>query len=277
MGWEWQSVGDSDFTKTFNVLAFAPSGQWLAAAGIDEIRILDVRNGTTLRTIEGPPEILGLAFSPDGATLAGCGISNQIILWDIKSGLKKATFSHGRDVGYRVAFSPDGKHLTALGLAIADGKIASWRVQTWNVSTGKTVAQINSKDQEAFEYCRLSRDGRILAVLQKQRLNLLDTTNGQMKAAVEGPSPTSKKFGFAFSGDGRAIVTVSYLTKNDTVEGQLDWWAVENGKKLASKKLTEFIGAALVVSPTHDTIAFRRGDGVVRLWRTTDLLPSLNK
>jgi hypothetical protein len=72
--------------------------------------------------------ILGMAFSPDGNTLATCGYDRPIKLWDTNTGKERHTLKDHSDAVYAVAFSPDGKLLASGG--------ADRAVKVWDVATG---------------------------------------------------------------------------------------------------------------------------------------------
>src|SRR5262249_50256060 len=81
-------------------LCFAPAGDrlavahnlWLNKHGVIQIDLLDLRSGEVRATMHGETSfIFGLAFSPDGATLASGSWDRNIRLWDTATGreLKK--------------------------------------------------------------------------------------------------------------------------------------------------------------------------------------------
>lgn len=72
--------------------------------------------------------ILGMAFSPDGNTLATCGYDRLIKLWDANTGKERRTLKDHSDSVYSVSFSPDGKLLASGG--------ADRAVKVWDTATG---------------------------------------------------------------------------------------------------------------------------------------------
>jgi hypothetical protein len=72
--------------------------------------------------------VLGLAFSPDGNTLATCGYDRLVKLWDVNTGKELRTLKDHSDAVYSVTFSPDGKLLASGG--------ADRAVKVWDVATG---------------------------------------------------------------------------------------------------------------------------------------------
>ncbi|RKU21628.1 hypothetical protein C6499_21765 [Candidatus Poribacteria bacterium] len=126
-------------------VAFSPDGQTLAGRGMDTIYLWDVNTGEHLRTLEGPRRavysvkvgpagrtlggaVYGVAFSPDGQTLASRGV-DTIDLWDVNTGELLRTLRHW-DV-YSVAFSPDGQTLASGG---RETTIRLWKFSSTRVS-----------------------------------------------------------------------------------------------------------------------------------------------
>jgi hypothetical protein len=98
--------------------------------------------------------VLGLAFSPDGNTLATCGYDRLIKLWNANTGKEKATLKDHSDSVYSVGFSPDGKLLASGG--------ADRAVKVWDVATGKRLYTLGESTDWVYAVA-WSPDGKHLA------------------------------------------------------------------------------------------------------------------
>jgi WD40 repeat protein len=116
------------------LVAFSPDGTRLATAEGQSVTIWDATNGKKLgEPLEGgAQEVSSLAFSADGAVLAGGNNDHTLTLWDVKSqeplvsGLKGHT---GEVAG--LAFSPDGATLAS---ASSDRTAILWDVASIKLS-----------------------------------------------------------------------------------------------------------------------------------------------
>ncbi|GII75719.1 hypothetical protein Sru01_07010 [Sphaerisporangium rufum] len=120
----------------FPTIAFAPDGTKVATAGeAGTLRVWDVRDparpAPRLVHVESATVSTGLAFSPDGTTLAATGRTaaddggkGQVWLWDLKDP-RKPMVSLDVHSAQGVAFSPRGDLLAAGG---AQGALAVWNV-----------------------------------------------------------------------------------------------------------------------------------------------------
>src|SRR5262249_31942447 len=142
-----QGVGDPirHEGRSSNRVAISPDGRLLAAnsgprsdePGVDRpvpgwITIWDWETRQELRRIEGFRfDILSIAFSPDGATLASAGgfytTGAEVELCDVATGRRLPSLKGHAFWAESAVFSPDGKSLVSLGGAEPDrGEVRVW-------------------------------------------------------------------------------------------------------------------------------------------------------
>ena len=133
-----------------HALAFGADNNTLAAAGRNQIQLWDVQNAKVAATLPTTSDVISLAFSPDGKTLAGG--SNTVLLCDVAS-QKITVLPADPHVYYGIAFGPDGETV-ASG---ADNSV----VQLWDVASGKSTATL--KTTALVHPVAISPDGKLLA------------------------------------------------------------------------------------------------------------------
>jgi WD40 repeat protein len=120
-------------------LAFAPDGRVLACGNSGgSVELCETATGKVIRTLAepasvvqafrpGPPsptEVRGIAFSPDGKTLAA-GHGTTVRLWEVHTGQTRGVFSGHQGAIAACAFAPDGR---SVATASADTTILIWDV-----------------------------------------------------------------------------------------------------------------------------------------------------
>ena len=255
-------------------VAFSPDGNTLTSVswsdaptnapwGGASIRFWDVATGTLKNTLIGhTDEVLSVAFSPDGNTLATGSEDSTIRLWDADTGtLKNTLIGHTHPVE-SVAFSPDGNTL-------ASAYSEDSTIRLWDADTG-TLKNTLIGHTHPVESVAFNPDGNTLATghgltiianeIVYGGINLWDVHTGNLKNTLTAGIERFHASGVAFSPDGNIIA----IGIADTVQ----FWDVHTGTlKNTLTGHTDTVWS-VAFSPDGNTLATGSGwdDPVIRLW-----------
>ena len=136
-------------------VAFSRDSELLAVSSGDPalVSIWDVRSHLQIARFQHSNHAQGVAFSPDGQTIAAANWRGRVYLWDLSTKKETQWQAHTMSVT-DVAFSPDGK---TLATSSEDAT-----VKLWNVATQREMVTLRDHKGKV-RHVAFSPDGNTLA------------------------------------------------------------------------------------------------------------------
>jgi WD40 repeat protein len=230
----------------------APDGKTAAVGqSYRGIHLWDVGRKVELHTLNERAEVSGLAYAPDGKTLAAAG-RQAIELYDVANGKSRRRLEGHKSRETGIAFSPDGKTLVSAG-SEGDNKL-----RFWDPATGKELRQAaipNGGDHGSYApTLTFSPGGRTLALGGRYRWTQVwdvDSASWLMEIKSGGP--------VAFSPDGKLLAIGGR-------DSEVQLWELATGKPVAELHGHEGPVTSLIFSPDGQVLASGSSDHTTLLW-----------
>jgi RNA polymerase sigma factor (sigma-70 family) len=169
------------YTGSRSTVALSPDGRTLAVPSRGPVTLLDTQTGLLRCTLQGDRNraTYGLAFSPDGKTLATAWTESgepdaTASLWDTATGKLRRRFRVPLAATTHLHFSSDGRLLLIPGGCL---------VRFWDIATGKEVLQ-----QPAHTYSvrslAFTPDGRSIVSGGGETIRVWDARTGQQRQVI---------------------------------------------------------------------------------------------
>jgi WD40 repeat protein len=215
-------------------VAFDRSGRLLAAGGDERTvvtwRTTDWQQSPSWGEIHDGP-IRGLAFSPDGSSLATASADQTVQIRDIESGrlirtLKLSELSTSGPFS-SVAFSPDGRQIVA---ACASVNEKDGTAVVWDTHTGAILLTLTGHVGQVYD-ARFSPDGRrIITAGEDHTVKLWDSTLGIETFELRRDDRVTS---VAMTPDGLQLVAACW-------DGTITVWDARPIKRIAGQGATLF-------------------------------------
>ncbi len=193
-----------------NIVVFSKNGHMLATA-LNSDRATKSSRFTVLLwevwedprrqsqlTLKGHTDnIIALAFTSNGKTLASGSDDKTIRLWDVSTGTQMSSLRSGKVRA--LAFSMDGKTLASISNFS--------QIQLWNISTGRQLTSLKEQN-DSVTVLAFSTDSNILASGSRDGvIQLWDISTGNKLTDLKGHVDWVSTL--LFSPDGKALVSGS--------------------------------------------------------------------
>ncbi|MBD0839994.1 protein kinase [Streptomyces sp. TRM68416] len=222
---DW-GYGYGDWTHTTS-LAFSPDGRTLVVCGSNRhlgpdrgyLRLWDLSGPRPVGTARkgGQEDVFyGVAFSPDGRSIAACGDSG-VRLWERSSRRGTAIRDPASSVTNAVAFSPDGRTLASCDGFYDKDRTAFGRggISLWDTATGRATALT----QEVVYDVAFGPDGRHLASTGEEGLKVWNVATGRASVLDD-----RTRYWLALSPDGRTLATSEAMAPNSERTTDIELW-----------------------------------------------------
>jgi dipeptidyl aminopeptidase/acylaminoacyl peptidase len=234
-------------------LAFSPDSKVVATGSRTTVVALHDLDRKEPRFLDDESAVTagaaGLAFAPDGATLAVGQQDGRITIWDVATGRMRSVLSGHADFVAALSFAPDGATLASSG--------GDRTVRIWQPATGRERLAIRGQSNTVVALS-FSPDGRSLALAGPVSpvVRLWDVSAGTERAALlgrEGPVVA-----VAISPDGTTLAAAG-------LRGRITFWDLA-ALAIRPVRLNHAGTRSLAFAPDGLTLATGGFDGTIKLW-----------
>jgi WD40 repeat protein len=237
--------------------SFSPDGRVFATSseGHPSVRLWDAKSGQMRHTLTGHKEdVINVAFSPDGSTIATASRDGAVKLWNVATGALTRTLSGHTQLVQDIAFRADGGMIATVS--------RDRTVKLWEAATGRLVANITGHT-DAVLAAEFSPDGGMLATASMDSTARLwsASTGDTIRVLSEHKGAVSN---LAFHPNGHVLVTTSY-------DGTAILWEVASGRAVRTMAGHRNIVTNAQFNLQGDALVTASNDGTLRLWRSEGL------
>ena len=256
-------------TSTIGGLAFSPDGRTLASGGDITARIWNVADGQSISALTQEAGVRTIALSPDGRALAVGGVDGTVAVWTIASGQISVLTGDDGMVEW-VGFTADSRNV----IAGYSGRRDSERRRVPLPNGGFTLQPQSLPEVRLWD----TATGQTRLICRGRALALHASGPGGVLAGADSETVWLRSLDGESRGELRGhtslVETASFSPDGRTLAtGAADRlvrvWDLATGETTAVLNPHGGYVTAVAFSPDGRTLATGTRDGVARLWDTT--------
>lgn len=271
-------------TAPRRVASFSPDGKVVAAWNAREIRLWASGSGEALlklNKIRG--QVKGIAFSPDGSSLAAAitissrnhdqiNFQSEIRIWGIATGAEKQVIPLRTGVVTGATFAPNGRQLLVAGLH-GSGELTYPSMELVDLQSG-SAGSIVARVEGVLSAIEMSPDGETMAFQTGvSTVKLLDTRGWRVRYTFDAnaeSTSSSRSFSRRLVSV-KSVPAVTFLPDGNNVAGEVESggirvWDARTGEVKKTLAQDADTGSIAEISSTGDVLAEISGDEMVRVW-----------
>lgn len=236
---------------------FSPDSKLLATAAKDPkmVQIWSTETGYPKFLLMGHPwEVSTVIFSPDGNNVASISYRHAI-LWDVKTGRRKATFISPERLSFLLRFSPDGGALVGYAKALYEDK-GDNRIWIWDTQTGQQKFILKEHKGRITRTLFTPNGKTLVSGSDDNTMRFWDMETGILQTTLEEYDPDSP---IAFSPDGQTFASGGE-------DAKVLLWDLNTGKLKTTFSSYNPV-RSIVFSEDGKTLTTTGIDGTILLWR----------
>ena len=247
-------------------VAISPDGSKVVSSGTGFTTLWDASSRTKL--LEQPRSAYGVAYAPDGKSIALTSGKNKITIWGSDSWEQRLDELEGAPTfAHCLTYSPDGQLLAAGNWLNQGGQVVVWDLEAKRrASEGSPISyngpmNIVDDPDDSFDSffggLAFSPDGKYLAIPRASGTISLWEVAAQrlIPGRIQWDSTIQC---VAFSPDSSTLASA----RKDTIV----LWDVETGERKSIFKANQARVQWLAFSPDGTTLASSGSDGAIKLW-----------
>lgn len=184
---------------------FSPDSELLATPAKDPkmVQLWNTDTGHPQFLLMGHPwEVHSVLFSPDGNNIVSISYNNAI-LWDAKTGRRKASYISPERLSFSLRFTPDGSALVGYAKAMYEDK-GDNRIWIWNTQTGQQKFILKKHRGNITRTLFTSNGKTLVSGSADGTMRFWDLKTGELITTLKEYDPASP---IAFSPDGQTFAS----------------------------------------------------------------------